>query len=159
MSSKSHRTAGVKSRPRAKPVDLSTARRMLPLVLRIAHDIVQDQRELDKFSFELEGLDRDKRNLSWPERERRYAVQGEVARLQSRLEEQKKELDQIGAVLADPSSGQVDFPTLLNGRAAFYSWRVGENTVEYWHFDGETARRPIPASWSEGHSGRLVSLR
>jgi hypothetical protein len=159
MSSKSHRTAGAKSRRRAKPVDLSTARRMLPLVLRIASDIVQDHRQLDRFSFELNGLDRDKRNLSWPERERRYAVQSEVTRLQTRLEEQKKELDSLGAVLVDPVSGAIDFPTFLNGRPAYYSWQIGENTVEFWHFDGESTRRPIPPNWNESSQLRLVGLR
>lgn len=159
MSSKSHRTAGAATRRRAKPVDLNTARRMLPLVLRIASDIVNDWRDLDRFRFELDGLDRDKRNLTWPERRRRYTVQNEVSRLQIRLDEQEKELNDLGALLVDPLSGQIDFPTVLNGRPAFYSWQVGENTVEFWHFDGESTRRPIPPNWNDSASLRLVGLR
>jgi hypothetical protein len=159
MNGKSNRTSATKSRRKDKPVDLNTARRMLPLVSRIAADIVQDSKALDRFRFELNGLDREKTHLSWPERERRYAVQGEVDRLQKTLEEQKKELDLIGAVLVNPIAGQVDFPTLVNGRPAYFSWQIGDKSVEYWHFDDEEARRPIPPNWSDSSTPRPVRVR
>src|SRR5947199_6550541 len=101
MSGKSNRASGKseKTRRQPRPLDLPTARRMLPLVQRIINDLVQDHTALNRYTFEQEGLDRDKPNLSWPERQRRYAVQGEVVRLQSRLDEERKELELLGAVL------------------------------------------------------------
>src|SRR5262249_53856677 len=146
MSGKSNRASGKgdKARHRRKPLDLPTARRMLPLVQRIVNDMVLDHTELNRFTFEQEGLDRDKRNLTWPERQRRYAVQGEVARLQTRIEEEAHELDLLGAVIVNPMAGQVGFPNLVNGRPAYFSWKLGEDGVNYWHFDGEQDRRPIP---------------
>src|SRR5437764_14190225 len=128
MSGKSNRASGKseKTRRQPRPLDLPTARRMLPLVQRIVNDIVQDHTELNRFTFEQEGLDRDKRNLSWPERQRRYTVQGEVARLQTRIEEETQELDLLGAVIMNPGMGQVGFPTLVNGRPAYFSWTLGE---------------------------------
>src|SRR5262249_7207820 len=133
MSGKSNRPgAEKKARRRKQPVDLTTARRMLPLVQRIVSDIVHDSGELNKFAFEQEGLDRNKTTLSWPERERRYTVQGEVARLQSRLEEEQGELDSLGAILFNPSVGEIGFPTEINGRPAYFSWQLGEESVNYW---------------------------
>ncbi|MFL5339414.1 MAG: DUF2203 domain-containing protein [Gemmataceae bacterium] len=161
MSGKSNRASGKgdKARRQKKPLDLPTARRMLPLVQRIVNDIVLDHTELNRFTFEQEGLDRDKRNLSWPERQRRYAVQGEVVRLQTRIEEEALELDRLGAIIVNPTLGQIGFPTLINGRPAYFSWKLGEDGVEFWHFDGEQDRRPIPPNWSESSQIRLVGLR
>jgi hypothetical protein len=145
--------------PRNKPVDLVTARRMLPLVQRIVSDILKDREDLNRFRSEQESLDKDKRNLSWPERQRRYTLQGEVARLQSRLAEEQQELAQLGAILITHPSSQVAFPTVVNGRPAYFSWQLGEESVSYWHFDGETDRRPIPATWNDGPQGRLTNQR
>jgi len=143
MSGTSKRT-GEKSRKKKLPVDITTARRMLPLVQRIVSDIVSDHLQLEKFAFEQDGLDRNKTGLSWPERQRRYAIQGELTRLQSRLDEQCRELDSLGAILVSRSAGHVGFPTVLNGKSAYFSWQLGEEGVNFWHFDGESTRRPIP---------------
>lgn len=161
MSGKPDRAAGArgKSRRKMQPVDLPTVRRMLPLVQRIVSDLVQDHKELNRYTFEQEGLDRDKRDLTWPERERRYAVQGEVARLQTRLEDEQRELDQLGAILFGSADGRVGFPTVVNGKPAFFSWQLGEDAVNFWHFDGESTRRPIPSNWNEGSQAKLVSHR
>lgn len=161
MSGKSNRASGraEKARRRARTLDLPTTRRMLPLVQRIVSDIVRDHGELNRFAFEQEGLDRDKRNLNWTERQRRYTLQGEVTRLQSRLEEERKELDRLGAVLVSPTVGQVAFPTVINDQEAYFSWQLGEDGVLYWHFDGEATRRPIPPQWNDASPVRLVSYR
>ena len=159
MNSKPNRASREKTRQKNQSVDLVTARRMLPLVQRIVSDIIQDRQELNRFQFEQEGLDRNKRDLSWPERQRRYALQGEVVRLEGRLQEEQQELAQLGAIVVNLNTGQIGFPTLVNGRPAFFSWQFGEENVSYWHFDGEVVRRPIPPNWNESASIRLVSHR
>jgi hypothetical protein len=161
MSSKSNKTGAEEHRSRRKkqPVDLTTARRMLPLVQRIVTDIVRDAEQLNKYTFEQEGLDRNRSNLTWPERQRRYTVQGEVSRLQTRLDEESRELDSLGAVLTNPALGYVGFPTVVNGRPAYFSWQPGEESVNFWQFDGESTRRPIPPNWQETVPIRAVSQR
>ena len=151
--------SGEMTRKKKRPVDLNTARRMLPLVQRIVTDIVSDVVELDKFTFEQEGLDRNKISLSWPERQRRYAVQGEVVRLQTRIDESRRELDSLGAVLVNRHKGTVNFPTMVNGKAAYFTWQLGEDGVNFWHFDGESTRRPIPPSGFDSGIHRVVSQR
>src|SRR2546423_15385949 len=35
--------------------------------------------------------------------------------------------------LRDIKSGLIDFPALVNGRQVCLCWRLGEDTVEWWH--------------------------
>ncbi len=52
MSGKSNPAgASEKARRKKHPVDLTTARRMLPLVQRIVTDIVHDAQELNRYAF------------------------------------------------------------------------------------------------------------
>ncbi len=161
MSSKPNRTARPPDNTHraGNIIDLSTARRMLPLVRRIVADIVKDRQDLERFSFEQEGLDRDKRNLSWPERQRRYFLHREVAQLESRLREEQEELVLLGAVLVNPATGSVGFPTEVNGQPAWFSWEPGEENVLFWHFDGDSNRQPIPPNWADSNSSRLSGSR
>src|SRR5260221_8997393 len=152
MSGKSNPAgASEKARRKKQPVDLTTARRMLPLVQRIVTDIVHDAQELNRYTFEQEGLDRDKTNLSWPERQRRYTLQGEVARLRSRLEEERGELDSLGAILFNPALGQIGFPTIIYDRPAYFSWQLGEESLNFYQFDGESTRRPLPPNGQDSN--------
>jgi hypothetical protein len=43
------------------------------------------------------------------------------------------ELEQIGCYLKDFELGVIDFPSVLNGRVVFLSWKYGESTVRNWH--------------------------
>src|ERR1700694_4076789 len=65
---------------------------MLPLVGRIAADIVAHNARLARLQPELERLDRQRRVLSWPQRSRRYALQDEIASVDSALQENLAEL-------------------------------------------------------------------
>jgi hypothetical protein len=134
---------------RRRVFDLATVRRMMPLVRRIVEDIVHDATALQKYEFEQEGLDRNKVTLTWPERQRRYFVHSEVARLQTRLDDEQRELNDLGAVLFNSAVGSIGFPTMIRGRPAYFSWQLGEENVGFWHFDGESLRRPIPANADE----------
>ena len=58
------------------------------------------------------------------------------------------ELQELGVELLDPAVGRVGFPTVVNDRPAFFSWRLGEEVLEHWHFVGETIRRAIPTAWT-----------
>ena len=138
---------GASEKPGKGPavMDLATSQRMLPLVARIVRDIVGDRRELERLLPEQERLDRQKRELGWNGRFRRYAIQAEIRGCEHHLQETTAELRRLGVVLEDELEGQVGFPTVVNGRTAYFSWRLGEETIEYWHFSKENVRRSVPA--------------
>jgi hypothetical protein len=126
---------------------LETAQRMLPLVQRIIEDIVACRAALAVLVPEQDRLDRQKRDLTWPERQRRYVVRDEIKSRERSLEESNTELRGLGVTLMDAIKGCVGFPTQVNNRQAFFSWQRGEEGVHFWHFPGEDKRRPIPVSW------------
>jgi hypothetical protein len=127
--------------------DLLLARRMLPLIGRIVADMVQARQRLGQLLAEQNHLDRNRRTLAWPERSRRYQLREDVAGTEQQLQAVCTELDNLGAVLVDPKTPAVGFPTVVKGRRAYFSWQPGEDELKYWHFAGDRVRRPIPAAW------------
>ena len=104
-------------------LDLPTVRKMLPLVRQIVTDLLDAERALDGLLWEREGLDRNRRTLSWPERQRRYFLLDEVARLEQRRKNTVTELKELGVQVLDSAHGRVGFPTIVNTKPAFFSWR------------------------------------
>jgi hypothetical protein len=130
-------------------IELTTARRMLPLVRRVVEEIIKTRQEQAQLVLEQEGLDRKRRGLDWPGRQRRYHVHEEVAGVEGRLNALLAELQSLKVVLLDADTGRVGFPTAVNNRPAYFSWTPGEAEVTFWHFAGEDVRRPIPKLWAK----------
>jgi hypothetical protein len=130
-------------------LNLATAQRMLSLVQRIVADILRNHRRLAQLLPEQTRLHRQRRTLTWPERSRRYQVQEEVAAAEREVQDAVAELGNLGVALLDADEGRVGFPTVVNGRRAFFSWRHGEKGVRFWHFPEEAVRQPIPAAWEK----------
>lgn len=128
-------------------LSLSTVQRMLPLVRQIVEDVLRSQKVLDRLMPEQDRLDRQRRGLAWPERQRRYQLQEEVSKADRELQDSLLELQMLGVALLDPDSGRVGFPTMVNNRRAYFSWRLGEENLRNWHFAEESMCRPIPQAW------------
>ncbi len=154
-----NRTSGASEQRGGQELVLTwaTAHRMLPLVQRIVEDVVSQQRVLARLRPEKLRLDRQRRTLAWPERWRRYELQEEIANAEQWLEEALAELEVLGVILLDVHNGQVGFPTMVNNQRAFFSWRPGEPGLDSWHFATETARRPVPATWTKPIDSRSRS--
>jgi hypothetical protein len=131
-------------------LDLPTVRKMLPLVRQIVSDLLGAEQKLTSLLWEQNGLDRERRNLSWPERQRRYFLLDEIAKLEQRRKDTVSELKELGVQVLDVAHGRVGFPTIVNTKPAFFSWAPGEEQVSFWHFAGDDdRRRPIPLSWTK----------
>jgi hypothetical protein len=132
---------------------------MLPLVRRIVADAVSAKEEIDRSAPELDQLQRHRRDLSWPERQRRYRLEEQTMQARQSLTEAEAELGGLGVELVDPITGEIAFPTRVNGREAAYSWRVSESEVVFWRYDNENLRRPVPDEGSSPTSLRYTSSR
>lgn len=152
MSSTPNRASNPPGKPRKKNVtlDLTTTRQMLPLVQSIVNDIVHSRQTINQLTPEQERLDRHRRELCWPERQRRYQVSDELAAAEQALTTALVELNGLGVNLVDDEFGEVDFPTKINGRPAAFTWRLGQDAVSHWHYQGEEQLRPIPKDWEQG---------
>jgi hypothetical protein len=159
MSNTPNRASNSAGKPRKKEVtlDLTTARQMLPLVKSIVADIVNSRRALNKLAPEQERLDRQRRDLVWQERQRRYQLTDEIAAAEKAWAIAVGELNELGVSLVDDEAGEVDFPTKVNGRTAAFSWLMGEDGLRHWHYSDEESRRPIPTDWDK--TGAVTPLR
>jgi hypothetical protein len=68
-------------------------------------------------------------------------VQVTATRLQTLIEE----LDEIGVELKGIDEGLVDFPSERDGRVINLCWRMGEETIAWWHEldTGFAGRQPL----------------
>jgi hypothetical protein len=157
MSNSPKRAFGSSAKSKRKEVnlDLSTARQMLPLIRSIVHDIIQTQANLQKLQPEQDSLDRHRRDLVWAERDRRYRIHEEITAAEKALKTAVGELNDLGIALLDRERGKVAFPTRINGRPAVFSWQPDEEDVNYWSYEEEEVRRPIPQDWTPGTPLRL----
>jgi hypothetical protein len=128
------------------------ANRMLPLVQCIVAEVIECQHRLALMHPEKDRLDRHRRDLSWPERSRRYQLDEEIAAGERALRAAYVELDGLGVTLLDGATGAVGFPTMVNKRRAFFSWLPGEQSLEFWHYADDAERRPIPAGWARAEA-------
>lgn len=144
-------TSGAFEKPdrRDEPFTLEVARRMLPLVRRVIADLLQHRRRMARLLPERQRLNRDRRNLDWPDRLRRYHLHDEIAQEEHHLLDAYAELEVLGLDLLDPDLGRLGFPTIVNDRPACFSWHPGEEDIKFWHFADEVERRRIPASWHQ----------
>jgi hypothetical protein len=128
-------------------LSLKTVHKMLPLVQRIAQDIIASQAVAARLHPEEERLDRLRHSLDWPGRQRRYEVKEEIGRADKDRDAAHLELRELGLVLLDDMEVRVGFPTMVNNRRAYFSWRLGEPALNTWRFSDEDVDRPIPVTW------------
>lgn len=128
--------------------ELPTVIKMIPLVSRIAADLLASRAEVIGLRAEHLRLERQRRDLSWPERRHRYLVQDSLTDAEKRFRGLVNELEALGVAVIDGDTAQLGFPTIVNNKLAFFSWLPGEENVTFWHYDGDdTRRRPVPEAW------------
>jgi hypothetical protein len=108
------------------------ANRSLPFVRKIVNDIVEEYRlwreHIHRYELATAG-----RRAEDPETEEqedlRMAVDDSAQRINGFIEE----LSLVGCVFKGFEEGLVDFHSKLEGRDVYLCWRLGEESVEYWH--------------------------
>lgn len=119
------------------------ANRTLPLVSRIASDIVHAyakwQDAVREFEIVAAAARADLPN------ERATVVQAQAQRLAADIAGFVRELDQLGVQFKGYDLGLVDFPSLMGDRTVYLCWRLGEPDIRHWHeLDaGFAGRQPI----------------
>src|SRR6516164_5213106 len=141
-----NRASGAYERPGPHDLVLTwgACHAMLPLVGRIVADVMRGHEQLAQLRPEQERLDRQRHTLAWPERSRRYQVQEEIAAVEKDLRKVYAELEGLGVAVLHGPSGLVGFPTIVNDRRAYFSWRPGEDGGVFWSFAGDPGRHTVP---------------
>ena len=123
---------------------LDEALQMLPTVRQLLLEMQDAKREMDARSAELDrllGLSGGNGHLAADQTAARQSVQLAAGR----LEELIGELDGIGVELKGIDEGLVDFPSDREGRVVYLCYRLGEETIAYWHDieAGFAGRQPL----------------
>jgi hypothetical protein len=135
--------------PRHGSFTVASANRTLPLVRAIVTDIVGLYRDVSERKARLQSLRRGRSEPSrQPDvyREEVEQAQSDLDKDVERLQQFVDELQELGIELKDPRVGLVDFPTVMDGEAAYLCWKLGESEVEFWHTpdSGLAGRQPLP---------------
>ena len=120
---------------RVRRFTLAQANRTLPLVRRIVSDIVRVHRDVRNRQIALQAAGaRDQ-----------TAVQSALDRGLDSLQTYVDELVEIGCELKDFNSGLVDFIGRHDGHDVCLCWKLGEETIAYWHeiSAGFAGRQPV----------------
>lgn len=121
---------------------------MLPLVRSIASDICQVFRSVIGRRADLHRIVRRGTLSAGP------LYEDELAESRADLQEEydqiwkyREEIESLGVLLRQPEEGHVEFPTVLLGREAFFSWHLGEESICYWRSADSpaTSRRLLAA--------------
>ncbi len=66
-----------------------------------------------------------------------------------------QDLSELGVQVKDLHTGLVDFPTLYRGQEALLCWKLGEDSIAYWHGvnDGFQGRKRIDSTFLDEHRG------
>jgi hypothetical protein len=122
---------------------LEQANRTLPLVRRIAEDIVVQYRRWQERVREFEIVTTRSR-ADLPDA-RAESIQRDVQALAAEIDGFVAELAELGVEFKDYERGLVDFPGESAGHPVYLCWQLGEPEIGYWHeMDaGFPGRQPI----------------
>jgi hypothetical protein len=119
------------------------ANRMLPLVERIVRDIVVTHRDWERSVREFELAAAESR-ADHPS-PRAEALQRETQRLAAEIQGFMGELAALDVEFKGFDLGLVDFPSERDGRPIYLCWKLGEQSIGWWHevAEGFAGRQPL----------------
>lgn len=137
----------VKAAKPLKTFSVDQANATLPLVRRIARDVVQLSRAMEDRRQRLAHLTSGRDMSSGdPYDDELSQVESDLSQDGKRLVGFAEELRQLGVELKSPTEGLVDFPAVVDGELAYLCWKYDEPEIQFWHSmtAGFAGRQPIP---------------
>ena len=131
---------------RGKIFNVDEANRMLPLVGRIADDIVATYGEVNQALTAYESAKA--RNDGSPHAEAEMRLRDrDVSDILDRFQGLIQEIENLGGTVKDYERGFVDFYGDVNGEIVYLCWSRGEAAISHWHRldEGYAKRRDLPS--------------
>ena len=124
---------------------LDQANRTLPLVRRIVTDIVDEYGRWKEHVFRYELVAAGS-SAERGESAEQVALRQKVDDAAARISDFVEELARIGCIFKGFEEGLVDFRARMDDRDVLLCWKLGEESIEYWHEldTGFGGRQPIP---------------
>lgn len=122
---------------------VSQANQTLPLIRRIAADIVESHANAVAVQS----------HLAEARKSEVQPLRAQLGQLVERLEDLVDELREVGCELKDYAVGLIDFTGTHEGHDVCLCWKLGEESVAHWHEQdaGFSGRQPIEALRETAH--------
>ena len=128
----------------------------VPLLRRVARDVVDTYRARAKWKDFLDELTIIHRKFSSPEIvETMNRLRRDVVQADRNFEDYEKEVRSLGGVLKDSDKGLIYFHAKSDGRRIFLIWEIGEPELVSWHELDEDFSDRVPAQFPEGTEASL----
>lgn len=111
-------------RPGKKYFDLEEAKRALPYVSRVVHDLMGCYQRVVSIRRQIEYIHT---------RESQEQLEAQYEGAMDELGDLVDELHQVGVELKDFEKGLVDFPAIHEDREIYLCWQHGESQIQAWH--------------------------
>lgn len=140
---------------------LDQAQRLLPAVERHLRDALFHKAEYERIHRDIEStLERVRQSGGArmdPERQR--ALRSERDANARKLQDALSEIEQLGALVKDLDIGLLDFMARYQGRDVCLCWKLGEDSIRFWHGaeEGFRGRKEIDEDFLLKHSGEALS--
>lgn len=116
-----------------------SATKMLPLVRRIAMEMLELNRCISNQREQIRGIDELPQTIAHADYQDELAdIRSSLREAEERFEDCRRELAELGLETHLPFDGAIDFPSVLNRRRVQLCWLPDEERVEYWHEVGQT---------------------
>jgi hypothetical protein len=131
---------------RGKIFTVDEANRMLPLVARIADDIVATYGNVNLALEAYEAAKADTSGAPDAEAELRQRDR-DVGDVLDRFQGLIQEIEALGGTVKDYERGFIDFYGDVEGEIVYLCWSRGESSITHWHRleEGYAKRRDLPA--------------
>jgi len=110
-------------------------------------EVIKHLRKINKLNQHLFLVDSIDIQHDDPEQDDRIqrAMEKEYHHISYKIYDELEKLEKKGVILRDLDEGLIDFRSTFQGREIFLCWRLGEDTVHFWHEadDGFQGRRSI----------------
>lgn len=117
----------------------SAATKMLPLVRRIAADMLELTRAIAAQREQIREIDRLPETMEHVDYQDELSdIRGSLADDEKRLDDCRRELTSLGVEAHVPFDGAIDFPSVMNRRRVQLCWLPEDDRVEFWHEIGQT---------------------
>ena len=75
----------------------------------------------------------------------------------TKLKESIEQIHSFGCLIKDLDMGLVDFPTQYRGEEVYLCWKLGEDSIQFWHglTEGFQGRKRIDQDFLHNHKGDL----
>jgi hypothetical protein len=122
---------------------LDEARAALPVVRPILEELAECKRGLELVQAAL--LEMTPKMRSNGHRLEALGLEHQMESMIERLSAGMREIEKLGIELKDIDQGLIDFPSIHRGRVVHLCWRLGEETIDFWHeiTTGFAGRRPV----------------